>query len=543
MKKTLNKLILSGLLFLLFSCAGLPPHIVQPLTNPVDILSVPTGLENSMKRGTRLQGTKYVVPFDIVNYLIDKNKMQICLIVKDHEKTRDPQYILINYDLNKNHVLWARKTYVSEIKYKDNELLVKGFRKSWKSFGIDRLTGDVKWQNENGWSTPLKDNVAVFSYPGFSNVKGLDANTNQTLWTRSKVKNEFGWLSYMIVGDDLLAVIDGLHKFNIKTGEGWSIELKTGKYDNAKAIGLNIASGLLGGGYIPPDKITGLASNLLMKNDRVYLSASRDLFCIDFQTGKEMWHTKLDERKTGEAVLFSDHDKLILINKGNSYRNGNYQKYGQPSIGIYDILTGEQVSFSEMDVASPIKNVYNTKGDGFYLLTAENLLFYDNKGSLKCKFGSNSQETDQPKNIAFPNGNALFTLDQSNKEIYQSLSDIKNDSMLVLAQATNGFSIYNSQCSLSRSIANETVNRLFAKAGDMYFLDDILVVQPGKKNLNDINLKILTPDKKLFGSYNIPRYAEDRCVAFVSDSTKTYLFYLNDINSFVVFPIQYKQPN
>ena len=538
MKTTIEKISELIVLILLVSCVSLPPHKILPITTPVDIISVPTGIENSFSPDKRLQGTKYVVPYEIVGYLLDSQKMQICLITRELKKHPYDPAVLIMYDLNKNKVLWASKTYISEIKFKDEDVLVQGYRSSWKSFAIDRLTGDVKWQKDFGWGTPLKGDISVSSYPYLKTVQASDVNTGQVLWTRSKIKNEFGWLHTRIFENDFLAVIDGVHKFNFDTGEGWSFEMKTGKFDHGKAIGMSIASGLLGGGPVAPEKISGLASNLLKIDDKVYISASHELYCLNYNTGHEIWHAQLDERKTGEAFLFSHHDKLILINKGNSYREGNYQKYGQPYIAVFDITTGQENSFKELDVESPVKEVYYTKDDGFYLMTSESLMFYDYIGNLKCKFGGSKTQKDiVENNISISRNQTFYTSSKENPDQYYSLYSLKTDSSSLIIQTTNGFSFFDKQCTSDRSFSNEQVNRLFAKTNDFYFLNDNVSFNLNPKNTSDISLKILSSDKRLLGNFKLPHYALNSCKPFVSNSTNTFLFYLNDANSFIIYPL------
>jgi len=520
-----------GILFVLLSCTTMP-HAVVPTTTHIQVTAKPIEIKNSLFPEMHLQCIQYTVPFKIVQYLLDPQKMQICFTAEEPNKSGTGPVYLILYDLSKNEIMWTRKAYVKDFTFTDDKLVIEGFKSSWKSFGLDRMTGDVCWERDISWYYPMESDIA---FSGL--LTAIDLNTGQDLWYR-KIKNEFGWIERDEIGDDLLAAVDGLHKFNFKTGKGWSKEMQTGKSDRAKAAGMNTFTFLLGGVYVAPDKITGLCSNIFRKGNRIYFSAMDDLYCIDYDTGNEIWHTQLPEKKTGETFIFSTADKLVFINKGSSYRNGISQKYGLPYLAIFDTTSGQKLAWAEIDVESPIQDIIENKTEGFYLLSGESILFYDYRGELKCKsVTDNGPDNEFETNIKFTKNQSYYTTMDSDKNQYQSIYNLKKDPDEITIRTTRKLSFIDEQCSSVRSIPVSEVKQLFAVTNEYYLLNNDPAYIPGSKNTVDYTLSIISHEGKSFGEYVLPAFARNTIKVLSADTTKFSLFYLIDFKSFAICPL------
>ncbi|MFZ4522056.1 MAG: PQQ-binding-like beta-propeller repeat protein [Bacteroidales bacterium] len=530
--RQISTIINFAILFALFSCATLP-HAVLPVTEPMQVITSTTEVANSASTGESLKGIKYTVPFQIARYLVDQKTMQMCIIVNEPKKPVSGPVTLIMYDLVKNEIMWSRKTYAMEAYFHDDLLLIQGFKSSWKTFALDRKTGDVKWQKDASYFYPTNDGIA---FTGL--LTAFDLTTGQDLWSR-KIKNDFGWIEHKVTGNDMIVAMDGLHRFDLKTGEGWDAEMVTGKLDHAKAVGANILSGIAGGGYVPPEKISGLASNIYKLDDKVYFTASDDLNCLDYNTGKVLWHIQLKERKTGATYLFSNAGKLILINKGSSYRQGIFQKYGQPYIAVFDIITGEQLAWKELDVSSPVKDFRYVKDVGFSLTTETDIMFFDFNGEMKCKSGTEpgNKKEKIDKNLFFVRGKSYFTQSPDDKNKFQSLISLAADSNNIVLRTSSGFSFYDNMCTMEKSFTNFQVKQKFYSTDFYALLDDDLGYIPNQKNRVDYSVTTITSDGVLKGWYNLPSFARNNC-RLVSEGTSTpFLFYISDMNSFVLCPL------
>jgi len=526
MKTTLILVLRIG--FFLFSCITFG-QTVLPTKNPINIVSDTIEILNTISEEKDLVGSKYIVPYEIVKFKFDPEKMQLFLIAKAPKKSETKPQFLILYDLIKNKIIWSKIAYASDFSLIEDKVVIQGFKKSWKSFGLDRLSGDIKWQKDTYWYYPLITNNKYIAFTG--RVTAFDLNTGQDLWSR-KIKIKYGWREREVINGDLLASADGLHKFNLSTGEGWSVEMAMGKKDVGEVIGAAIA-----GVHTTSDKLVGLSSNILKQNDRVYFSAMNDLSCFDYNSGKEIWHIQLKERRTGDVVLFLNKEKLLLINKGNLYREGESESYGHPYFAIFDKITGQEIAWKEIDDETLIKNVAYDENNGFYLLSEVNLMFYDYNGKLNCKTRCENFN-DYPENIAFCTYKPLYTTSKKDNNQFQSLNSLMKDSTSRIVQTSRGFSIFDKYCTTETTFQNEQVKRLFAKTDDLYFLNDNL--NDDKSNPfpdSEFYLYILSNEKKLIGEYKLPGFSRYTCNVYNTDSTKAYLFYFNDSKSFSLYPL------
>lgn len=197
-------------IFLLFSCLTFG-QTVLPTTTPINIVSNNIVISNTISSDWDLAGLKYVIPYEIVKFNFDLGKMQLFLITKSPSKSETKPQILILYDLIKNEIIWSKTAYASDFTLMKDKVVIQGFKKSWKSFGLDRLSGEVKWEKDTHWFYPIITNNKNIAFSGL--LTAFDLNTGKDIWSR-KIKNKFGWGEWQIINDDLLASADGIHKFN-----------------------------------------------------------------------------------------------------------------------------------------------------------------------------------------------------------------------------------------------------------------------------------------------------------------------------------------
>ncbi len=84
------------------------------------------------------------------------------------------------------------------------------------------------------------------------------------IWEKD-IKNKFGVTGLIIDSSNLLLAANGLQRFSLKNGAGWSIKMPTGRTNETGTVFANIGLALLTGGgdgsstsYIEPDKWTAM---------------------------------------------------------------------------------------------------------------------------------------------------------------------------------------------------------------------------------------------------------------------------------------------
>ena len=434
-----------GLVLILSGCATVP-NIISPYPEPVDIQvnAKKINIEKTIGNSEQISATEFSFPFEVNDIAIDTLEMKaLSFARKSGENPVKKPGIITYYDLKTQKVVWSKHSFCWDPKFFiEDKIIIQG---RGKVYAISKLNGEVLWERPGSYFLYNKENRIGFtrSLTAFSLENGKD------LWHRD-LSNKFGWDEMKFIGPTLLVAVDGLHTFNLKTGEGWDYDMKCGKTNEggalAASIGLSVLSGLVGGGVVNVDaKVwTNMTSNLLYTDDLVFFTAKDEFVCVEIETGKEVWRVTIPEKETAETFIRFDNDQIIVVNIGSCLKEGKEIRYGKPFIAKYEKATGTQIFFSLLDVKSPVKDVF-ISSNGYYIISDETFSHYDSDGNEKVRLRYDGVEAVEKY------GQFLFFTDDEDilsdnyiKDAgsYKSISSYYQNRLLPMAVTNRGLIIF-----------------------------------------------------------------------------------------------------
>ncbi len=279
-----------------------------------------------------------------------------------NEKYFKGKGVLLAMDLNTAEVLWSRwidfPAGSAAITLWDGFLL---HADGVKTVCFDPLTGESLWESRYlfKYVNPDSTERIALGYPWLGpgsysqNLKGVDLNTGKSLWSR-KIPDVNGWEELERLDEDnLLVRAAGLHKINLKTGEGWSYEApiamalpaKQVTDDEIKAADEQIRKGWITGGY---GTMRGLSSSPLVTEDLIYF-CDKDKVVGLTQAGIPAWDQPFPEGTGASSDLLHDDSLLYVIGRGLASFWGKTVAHGRPFLAAYDKSDGTPRFFEVID--------------------------------------------------------------------------------------------------------------------------------------------------------------------------------------------------
>ena len=283
------------------------------------------------------------------------------MLLKFRETTKSGKWLQFKgeigvFSLKESKLLWTHPfNYGSSEVYctKAGVIIAKGKKIDM----LDPATGDIRWQ---GKFFPVhfddSTNVVVgYSSARSSKLNCYDLNTGQLLWTTSMPHDKnWGW-NQVIREDSVhwLIVADNMNRLNIRTGEVYAYEAKTGVNDVKGALirGLVMAGAAVAGtmatgvaayplGTVGPNVINMLHSNVI-QDDSLYFFADRQhVVCLD-STMNPVWKYELPSKTSAFSQLVCNDSTLYMFNLGFGLKNGQQRtKMSRPFIAAFDKHTG-----------------------------------------------------------------------------------------------------------------------------------------------------------------------------------------------------------
>ncbi len=451
-----------GLIFILSSC-GTVPNIISSYPElgdiRVNVSSKKVNIEETIGNNEQISATDFTFPFEVKDIAVDTFEMKaLAFARKPGEKPTKTPGILTYYDLKTQKVIWSKHSFCWDPKFflKD-KIIIQG---KGKVFAISKNNGEMLWERPGSYFLFNRENKVGFT----GSLTAFSLETGKDLWHRD-LSNKFGWDEIKFIGSTLIVAVDGLHTFNLKTGEGWDYDMKTGKKNEggalAASIGLSVLSGLVGGGAVIRDaKVwADMTSNLLYSNDFVFFSAKDDFICVEIKTGKEVWRVTLPEKETAKSFLRFDNDHIIMVNIGSCLKEGIEIKYGKPFIAKYEKATGKQTFFSLLDVKSPVKDVY-ISSNGYYIISDETFSHYDLDGNEKVRLRYDGEKAvEKYGQFLFFSDDKDILSDNFIKDagIYKSLSSYYQNKLLPMAITNRGLIIFSNDYKIENWFTKQQV--------------------------------------------------------------------------------------
>lgn len=289
---------------------------------------------------------------------------------------------IIQYDLINGKTVWSKRIGVSDkIDLYGNSLVLT---RNNSSSILDAYNGAVRTRFDyNFYHFDEVNNIGLgYSSYGFNELQGIDMNTSQVIWKR-KVNREYGWNNSFYANDATLVVVaGGIHAINIKNGNGWSYETKTGKKDYSGTIAANVvglALGLLTGTFVVSyghSVVHDLVSNLWSDSTNFYLASTEQIAKIDNLSGRVLWKNQFVTNEVGASYVLKNKDVVCVVNRGFAFMNGRYMRFGKPFIAAYNDVTGAEIYKKQIVVGDEAVIGYFIRDNNLFLLFRNRMMKY-----------------------------------------------------------------------------------------------------------------------------------------------------------------------
>jgi outer membrane protein assembly factor BamB len=382
---------------------------------------------------------------EISDVIIDTTNKELMFLAKQgiQESSRNPVYLLaFNYE--KNEVAWEKQSRYykgfSGFLTKDNVIFRINSGRNWKNFAFTQKEGHLSWQNTLELKFPIMSKNIAFH----GAIQCIDLSSGTIKWER-KINDDYGWMGKSIFGSEMLTIIDGIHLFNLESGEGWDIPFRTGKKD---------ADG---------NTLTGLASKIFLQGDRFYFANMDNVNCADYKTGTTIWQTRLPELMSGSAYVDTLGKNLLYINRGCGFINKVIHSYFVPYVLILNKTNG-QILYSTSVKSSfyPIID-YFIADSSFSLLTMNDVYSYGPQCMFLKKMSASADSM-----IRSQTGNFLSFIDNDtrkntyirssqNPKQFNSLTMIQNEEFKYFLFTEKGIVCFNSKFQKTNWIPEENI--------------------------------------------------------------------------------------
>lgn len=342
---------------LLFSFVVLSVFQGFSQSTKVQINQVPIGF--SYFHNDSINAIEYRFEQMIIDYYLDTPRNTFTLKLRELNKTRTK---LLNsgeilfYDVSGEKIKWSKPINYATTEFKQfpDYLLESSLTHSY-SLTLD--SGEIKWEATSDIYHIHKPTNTCIGYPFIkgaqkpSNVlKGIDIRTGEELWKRI-IHRDYGWNDVITLNDSTVGIVaSGIQAVNIHDGSGWAYYTTTGteKIDGKTTTAMNavgLGLGLLTGFYVygvSYNIVTGVVSNVIYEDDKLFISSYEKISCIDAKTGKVIWSNPLSSKFVSSGHLYLDNGILFQLNLGKAQNNGRLIKMGVPYMVVYDQNTGKQ---------------------------------------------------------------------------------------------------------------------------------------------------------------------------------------------------------
>lgn len=457
----MKKIIYLLWVILILSSCGTVPNIISSNPEPVDIQtnSKEINIDKTFADRRQINAIEYTFPFEVEEIAVDTAEMKALVFTRVSErKSFKKPGILIYYDLKKQEVAWSKKSFCWDPKFfLDDKIIIQG---NGKVFAISKYNGEMLWERKGNYFLYNEENKVGFT----GSLTAFSLDTGKDMW-QWDLDRKFGWDEIKFIGSKLIVAADGLHLFDLKTGQGWDFKMMTGKTNEggaiAASVGLSILSGLVGGGVVTVNaKVwSNMTSNILYEDNSVFFSAKDQFVCVDMETGNKVWRVVLPEKESAKVFIHFDGDNIVLVNTGSCLNEGKVIIYGKPYIAKYEKSTGNQIFFNLLNVKSPVKDVFISE-NGYYIISDETFSHYDADGNEKARlrYDDDSAREKYGNFLYFSGDGGLLSGNYIQDLVnYTPLSNYYQYNLMPMAVTDKGVIIFNDDYKIKNWIMNQQV--------------------------------------------------------------------------------------
>ncbi len=382
MQKKLYLLLLPCFILLFSNCS---PTLELQAVEVIPTVEVEQISEVSADGNYTLSGKKYHFPNTITEVQYNPTWRQMA--VKYDLPRRKSAYAI--YDVAKEQLNWSNQgDYALSMLQRDIVMA------SYQDKKILMRTADglpIRWVNKDDFVV-IDDSVTLKMDSRFSRV---DLSTGAIQWSRPGESRFEGWMSDELDGDWMYVIADGLHGFNLNTGEGWYHQATT-DYDatrggkaviNGIFIGLNILSLAAGGPYFDdflyfdPLRAHNIHAKPKIDGDQLYFADRKSIVGLDKKSGKVIWETRVKEELGVSDLKLLSKNELLLLGKGYRYVDYALDKDKQAALYLVDTNNGEIITKKELPKGETIIN--HAINDAFIYTLTEGHIYRFDKGLEK----------------------------------------------------------------------------------------------------------------------------------------------------------------
>lgn len=462
-------LLLSGCGITRFGIAPIPSNEAPVVTAET------THLDHTLQAYQVPDATKYNLNYAIELRIVDPTNGQVLIVGNNQEKNLKQKPIFL-FEPESGNIKWALKSAAPRFSvYFVKEMPDKViFRGSQLAVAVNRDNGSTLWERDGGFA-PLsyKDHLAysVIRYGADIELQAFDMQTGQNKWLRGPfVCGWWGFHWHMLDEKSRLLSGDGLNRFDLSTGEGWSYRVDTDAVGGTgKVIAGAILSALTGvyaGGSA--DRYENLTSNALIIDDTVYCAGNRVLASVDLKSGKEKWNIKLP-KIAAHSALYQDGDRILLIGLGWCHKNGRVADYSIPYAALFDKKDGKQLAYKPLGPEERVTCWYFADGNG-YFVSAGMLHYIDTthpedvmvmeKDQMSETYGALLSFVDNPE--------SYFELNMREDDcLFKGLAEMKSAEQDRWMHTSTGMVLVNKSLKIEKFVPKKVLYRLLSEKGDI----------------------------------------------------------------------------
>jgi hypothetical protein len=263
---------------------------------------------------------------------------------------------------------------------------------------------------------------------------------------------------------------DGLNRFDLSTGEGWSYRVDTDAVGGtgrviAGAI-LSALTGVYAGGSA--DRYQNLTSNALIIDDTVYYAGNRVLASVDLKNGKENWNIKLP-KIAAHSALYEDGDRILLAGLGWCHKNGRLTDYSIPYVALFDKKDGKQLAYKPLGPEKRATCWYFAKGNGFFV--AEGMLHYINTTHPEDVMVMERDQMSETYGalLSFVNNpESYFKMSMNGDDcFFKGLAEMKTTEQDQWMHTSTGMILVNTSLKIEKFVPKKELYRLLSEKDDI----------------------------------------------------------------------------
>lgn len=346
-----------------------------------------------------------VQEFDAPDYCVtvfcDKDCKNIGFESYDKDPKTNKKVQLV---INVKRVSDGQQLYTKEFKYAKYFALGANSIAEYDQYGTSIFhleTGAELFKKKYNYLGVIGDNIILSAGNGVtSNIKvcAYSMTTGEELWKQPIIGQAGLTYNQPIDEKSDYLVCNDLYRINWETGETMKLDSKTHITNKGALFGqvlAGVAMGAMTGYAIIPttrksisltdrkfffwpqnDKIAGLNSNILSKDNLNYFADRNSIRCFD-DNFNEKWNTELTEKAT-RSEIFLKGDNLVMINYAiGFYGNGGYKQREKPYIAIFDAKDGKQLRTEKINSENQYVSSTTLIGNKLHLFIGDQEGTYD----------------------------------------------------------------------------------------------------------------------------------------------------------------------